>query len=152
MITIQVNPTLVTFSGFHVLVVALLGIAAALCFKPQLWLPSLAVFWGLLTAFIDLLAREPQLPALMLLSSCLFLGFAQPSHAWRWALVVAGWIPAAAFVQSVMGMAALEPPGHPLSSFLAFVPALIGAYGGAFAARVVARKPVSSALPEIPNL
>src|SRR5437762_1086664 len=121
--TILLSPTMVTFCGFHLLVVALRGVASTLCFKPQLWHTSLALFWGLLIAFIDLIASGAQLPALLLLSSGFFLGFARPSCAWRWALLVATWIPAAAFVQFLFGP--VKPYGHPAASLLAFVPALM---------------------------
>jgi hypothetical protein len=41
----------------------------------------------------DLRTDDPQLPVLLLLTFGLFLGFAQPQAAWRWALVLGLWIP-----------------------------------------------------------
>lgn len=120
--------------GFHLLVLVLLAIAVVLCFRRQLWLPLLALFLGLLIGFIDLLSREPQLPALMLLAAGFFVAYAQPRHAWRWALLIGIWVPAGGLIRWALKTPAAEPTVHPAAGLLALAPALLGAYGGALAA------------------
>jgi hypothetical protein len=94
----------------------------------------LAVVLGLLTGFIEVLSRDVQLPALMLLASSFFVAFARPRHAWRWALLISVWVPAGGLVQWILGSGA-APPGHAGTSFLALIPASLGAYAGTGAAR-----------------
>ncbi len=148
MIAAITTSTLVAAVGFHTLVVVLLAIAVSLCFRPLLWLPLLAVFLGLLTGFIDLLSHEVQLPALMLLASSFFVAFARPLHPWRWALLIGVWLPAGGLIQQLALKTSAPPPGHAALSLLALVPAMLGAYGGAFAASMGARGQTPSALSE----
>ncbi len=106
--------------------------AVLLVARPQLWQYLFAVFLGVLTGWFDLRTDEVSLTILLLVVFGLFLGFAQPRHAWRWALILAVWVPLGAFVAGTLrlnGVVQAEP--NWLASLFAFVPALVGAYGGA---------------------
>lgn len=110
--------------------------------RPQLWHYLLALFLGLVIGWIDLRAVEVQPTVLLLLVFGLFLGFAQPRHAWRWALLLAVWIPLGGFVALVVGLrtpAPVEPTA--LASFIAFIPAFIGTYAGVLVNRASSRLP-----------
>lgn len=148
MIAARTVPTLVAAVGFPFLAAVLLAMAVALCFKPRLWLPSLALFLGLLIGYVDLLSSAAQLPALMLLAAAFFVGFARPRHPWRWALLLGIWIPAGGVIQLALKTVGTPSPIHPAFSLLALIPALVGAYGGAFTAQVGARAQPSSTLAE----
>lgn len=137
MIAVISNPALVTAAGFHLLAATWLASAVLLCSRPQLWLPLLGLFLGWLTAFTDHLSHEPQLPALLLLASSFFLAFARPRHAWRWALLIGVWIPAGGLIGLTLKVAE-RPPSHSLAWLVPLILALVGAYGGAFAAQVAA--------------
>jgi hypothetical protein len=107
--------------------------ALLLVVRPQLWHYLFAIFLGIMVGWFDLRADEVSLTVLLLVVFGLFLGFAQPRHAWRWALLLALWVPLGGFVVHAWGLinvVAHEPNWLP--SLFAFIPALLGAYGGAF--------------------
>ncbi len=112
--------------------------ALLLYMRPQLWHYLLGLFLGLLVGWIDFRAVEVQPSVLLLVVFGLFLGFAQPRHAWRWALLLALWIPLAAFVAVWLGLKPFSVQ-ETVGSTIAIIPALVGAYGGAFVNRAAAR-------------
>ena len=65
----------------------------------------------------------------------LFLAVARPQRPWRWAVMVSSCLPLA----ELIAWAAREHPerGDVMFSFVAFVPAFMCAYGGAFLRRTV---------------
>ena len=128
-----------TFISFHVLVVLVVSSGLVLACWPRFWFPMLAAFLGALTAFIDQHSREAQLPALLLLAGGLFLGTARPRHAWRWALALSVWVPAENLLRGLMPFGVKTGP-QILSSCLALVPALIGAYSGVLVAWIGSRR------------
>src|SRR5215467_2065985 len=69
--------------------------------------------------------------ALLVLSSCILLGMLRPRWPWRWVLTVGVFIPltelTAYLVRTVKPTRA-----QVYGSFLAFLPGVAGAYGGAF--------------------
>jgi hypothetical protein len=122
--------TVVVFNSL----VLFIPVAMFLLYKrPRLWHYLLALFLGLMIGWIDLRSVEVQPTVLLLLVFGLFLGFAQPRHAWRWAVILAVWIPLGGLVALVAGLRTPAPaePGV-AGSFIAFIPALIGSYCGAF--------------------
>jgi hypothetical protein len=113
--------------------------------RPQLWHYLLALFLGLVIGWIDIRSVEVQPTVLLLIVFGMFLGFAQPSHAWRWALILAIWIPLGGFAAQVVGLQTPAPaePGV-IGSFIAFIPAFIGTYGGVLVNRASSRLPKQS--------
>lgn len=95
----------------------------------SLWL--LALVLGLLAGYVDLHAKEVQLPVFLILLFTCLLSLAHSKGAWHWALIVGGSIPLAHFIGRALGYA----PPYPVqpnifATFLALIPAFIGAYSG----------------------
>ena len=127
--------TVITFN----LMILFLPVAAFLLFKwPRLWHLLLALYLGLLVGLTDLRTDDPQLPALLLITFGLFLGFAQPKAAWRWALVLGLWIPVLGLIARAAGVTNAQF-SDVLFSLVALVPALIGAYAGVLVRRFTSR-------------
>jgi len=127
--------TVITFN----LMILFLPVAAFLLFKwPRLWHLLLALYLGLLVGLTDLRTDDPQLPALLLITFGLFLGFAQPTAAWRWALVLGLWIPFLGLIARAAGVTNAQF-SDVLFSLVALVPALIGAYAGVLVRRFTSR-------------
>jgi hypothetical protein len=123
---------------FYLMVLSV-PVAAFLLFKwPRLWHLLLALYLGLLVGLTDLRTDDPQLPALLLITFGLFLGFAQPKAAWRWALVLGLWIPVLGLIARAAGVTNAQF-SDVLFSLVALVPALIGAYAGVLVRRFTSR-------------
>ncbi len=123
--------------------VLFLPIAAILLWrKPDLWLPLLTAFLGVLVGLSDL-RSDVQLTALLLLVFGFFAGYAKPQYAWVWALLLGIWVPLAEFTALAIGMKLSYRPDI-LASAIALVPAFIGAYGGVFVQWAAARTQSSS--------
>jgi len=88
------NQTLFTVITFNMMILFVPVTAFALFRWPRLWHVLLALYLGLLVGLTDLRSDDPQLAALLLITFGLFLGFAQPKAAWRWALILGPWSPA----------------------------------------------------------
>ncbi len=110
--------------------------------RPQLWHYLFALFLGLVIGWMDVRSVEVQPTVLMLLVFSLFLGFAQPRHAWRWGLLLAVWVPLGGLAAQVIGLRTPAPdePGV-IGSLIAFIPAFVGAYAGALVNRASSRLP-----------
>ncbi len=116
--------------------------ALLLIVRPQLWHYLFAIFLGIIVGWFDLRTDEVSLTILLLVVFGLFLGFSQPRHAWRWALLLALWVPLGGFVAQAWGLKNIVvPEPNWLPTLFAFVPALVGAYGGAFVNWASARVP-----------
>jgi hypothetical protein len=95
-----------------------------------------AMICGCLAAYVDFHATEVQAILLIILLSGFTLGWAVPKRAWRWAVLIAVWLPATHMV--VFALQKAEPAQrHPyFSRFMTLLPALVfallGVYGGAF--------------------
>jgi hypothetical protein len=121
----------------------------------------LAVAVGMLCAIIGLHTDNVQFNVLFLFVQCAVFGFARPAHAWRWALVIALCIPLSLAFNMVVTLPSprdLDGPArlllaplvvffrspHPVSagettgSLVALLPALAGAYLGAWMTRLAA--------------
>lgn len=124
---------------FYSLVLFIPVSALLLFVRPRLWHYLLAVFLGIMVGWFDLRTDEVSLTILLLLVFGMFLGFAQPSHAWRWALLLALWVPLGGIVSAVLGRGVAATNSNWPASLFALAPAFIGAYVGAFVSRAAVR-------------
>jgi len=127
---------------FNSLVVFLPIAAILLWLKPNLWLPLLTTFLGIVIGLTDL-RSDVQYTALLLLVFGFFAGYAKPQSAWVWALLLGVWVPLAEFTALAIGFKlSYRPPI--LASSIALVPAFIGAYAGVFVQWAATRTSSSS--------
>lgn len=132
------NQTLFTVITFNMMILFVPVTAFALFRWPRLWHVLLALYLGLLVGLTDLRSDDPQLAALLLITFGLFLGFAQPKAAWRWALILGPWVPGLGLIARATKVTS-APLSDVLFSFIALVPALIGVYAGVLVNRFSSR-------------
>lgn len=74
--------------------------------------------------------------ALLVLAPCMLLGALRPNRPWRWTIVVGIMVPMADLLAYLI---MIQKPNRAqiYESFLAFLPGLVGAYGGAFMRSVI---------------
>ena len=121
--------TLWTVIGFNSLVLVFVLIVPLLLWRPQWWPTMLTLFAGMLIGFMAPRTEEIILIVFLLIAFGFFTGFVQPRHAWRWALLLAIWVPLNEAFAMIIGARGVEPPNVPASLF-AFVPAFVGVYVG----------------------
>ena len=96
----------------------------------------LAAAFGVITGWIDIKVGDLLLTALLVLGSCMLLGFLRPRNAWRWVVLVGVFVPLLEwFASSVLGQKLERAQIY--ESFLGFLPGIVGAYGGSFGRGVV---------------
>lgn len=106
--------------------------------EPLCW--SLGLLLGLLAGYIDLRADEVQGPVLLLVIFAAFLGFLHPVNPWRWALIVGMGIPLAHFAGRALGVyPSYQVLPNVFATFMALIPAFIGAYAGVLLRQLVIR-------------
>lgn len=91
---------------------------------------------GVLAGWLDIKVGDLLLTAMVVLAANMLLGFASPRKPWRWVVVVGVFVP----VVEWLGYFYLsEKPARAqiYESFLAFVPGIAGAFGGAMGRGVV---------------
>jgi ABC-type multidrug transport system permease subunit len=100
------------------------------------WVYLLAAACGIGTGWADVVVDDLLFTALLVLSSCIALGMLRPRWPWRWVLTVGAFVPltelAAYLIRTVKPTRA-----QIYGSFLAFLPGIAGAYGGAVMRRVM---------------
>ena len=96
----------------------------------------LAIGLGLFAGWIDIKFGDLLFTALIVLASCMLLGFVRPRNAWRWVMLVGIFVPLTDwFAYAVLSR---KPERAQIyEAFLAFLPGIVGAYGGAFGRGVV---------------
>lgn len=93
-----------------------------------------ALVSGLFTGWVDFNNDEPQAAALLILIITFLLGFLLPRKAWLWAIIMACCLPGVYLAATNLGYQPISPPNPGwYASFLALIPAFIGAYTGALA-------------------
>jgi ABC-type multidrug transport system permease subunit len=96
----------------------------------------LAALAGIATGCVDLAIDDLLFTALLVLMACMLLGILRPRQPWRWVVVVAAFLPltelAAAQLRTVKPTRA-----QVYGSFLAALPGIAGAYGGAVVRSVI---------------
>jgi hypothetical protein len=91
---------------------------------------------GLCAGLLDVRVGDLLVTALLVLASTMWLGALRPRRPWRWALVVAVFVPIMHLLAHVL--TAQKPyPAQIYESFLEFLPGLVGAYGGALGRNTV---------------
>lgn len=97
---------------------------------------AVAIPLAVAIGYIDTHARtDDNLPIVAILLVCAFIfGLAQPRNAWQWGVIFGLAVPAAHLIGLARGY---HPPyllqPNVLATFIAAIPAFIGAYGGALA-------------------
>jgi len=96
----------------------------------------LASGFGVLAGWIDIKFSDLLFTALIVLLSCMLLGFVRPKNAWRWVVLVGIFVPLTDwFAFAVLSQ---KPERAQIyEAFLAFLPGIVGAYSGSFGRGVV---------------
>jgi hypothetical protein len=96
----------------------------------------LAAGLGIVAGWVDVRVGDLLFTALLVLAPCMLLGALRPNRPWRWTIVVGIWVPIADLVAYLI-MIQKPDRAQIYESFLAFLPGLVGAYGGAFMRSVI---------------
>ena len=96
----------------------------------------LAALAGIGTGWADIAINDLLFTALLVLASCMLLGLLRPQWPWRWVVTVGVFIP---LTELAAYMVLTVKPGRAqiYGSFLASMPGIAGAYGGAFMRSVI---------------
>jgi hypothetical protein len=96
----------------------------------------LAVLSGMLAGWLDVKVSDLLLTAMVVLAACMLLGFLSPRKPWRWVLLVGVFVP---LVEWLAYFFLTQKPERAqiYESFLAFLPGVVGAFGGAVGRGVV---------------
>jgi hypothetical protein len=100
------------------------------------WFYLLAVLCGVGTGWADVMIDDLLFTALLVLSACILLGMLRPRWPWRWVVVVGICIPLTELAAYVM-LTVKPTRAQVYGSYLAFLPGIAGAYGGAIVRRAV---------------
>jgi len=97
-----------------------------------------AVALGICAAVLNLELADLLVTALSVLVFSMLLGFIFPQRSWRWLLLVAGCVPIVQLAAYVLAHQR-QPRAQVYESFLGFVTATAGAYGGSVGRRMIAK-------------
>ncbi len=90
-----------------------------------------AVGLGMVAGWVDIKVSDLLFTALLVLAPCMVLGLMRPTRPWRWMLVVGAMVPLAD-LSAFLFLSQKPSRAQVYESFLAFLPGIAGAYGGAF--------------------
>ena len=96
----------------------------------------MAAIFGAAAAWADIRVGDLLLTAMIVLAACMLLGFLSPRKPWRWVLLIGVCVPAVEWLAHFFLTQKLER-AQIYESFLAFMPGIAGAVGGALARGVV---------------
>ena len=96
----------------------------------------LAILFGVLAGWVDVKIGDLLFTALLVLAPCILLGTLRPERPWRWTVAVGVFVPVADFLAYLI-MAQKPDRAQIYESFLAFLPGLVGAYGGSLMRGVI---------------
>jgi hypothetical protein len=96
----------------------------------------LAALAGALAGWLDIKAGDLLLTAMAVLTANMLLGFLSPRKPWRWVLVVGVFVPIVDWL-AYFFLSQKPERAQIYESFLAFVPGIAGAYGGAVGRNVL---------------
>jgi hypothetical protein len=96
-----------------------------------------AAIAGVFAGWVDIKVGDLLFTALLVLAPCMTLGVLRPSRPWRWVAIVGACVP----IAELLGYLILTQKPYRAQiyeSFLAFLPGIAGAYGGALMRRAIA--------------
>jgi hypothetical protein len=96
----------------------------------------LAAAFGVMAGWIDIKVGDLLFTAMIVLAACMGLGFVRPRKPWRWVVLVGIFVPIIEWLAYAI-LAQKPERAQIYESFLAFLPGIVGAYGGAFGRGVV---------------
>ena len=91
---------------------------------------GLAPLFGILAGWVDIKVGDLLLTAMVVLASCMLLGILRPRKPWRWVLLVGIFVPIVEWL-AYFFLSQKPERAQIYESFLAFVPGIAGAFGGA---------------------
>src|SRR6202140_2313365 len=100
------------------------------------WFYLLAATCGIGTGWADVAINDLLFTALLVLMACILLGMLRPRWPWRWVVVVGIFIPLTELAAYLI-LTVKPTRAQVFGSFLAFLPGIAGAYGGAIMRRVM---------------
>jgi len=96
----------------------------------------LAAVLGAAAGWIDIKVGDLLLTAMVVLTANMFLGFLSPHRPWRWVLVIGAFVPVVEWL-AYWFLTQKPDRAQIYESFLAFLPGIAGAFGGALGRGVV---------------
>jgi len=96
----------------------------------------LAAMLGALAGWLDIKVGDLLLTAIVVLAANMLLGFLSPRRPWRWVVLVGVFVPVVEWL-AYFFLQQKPERAQVYESFLAFVPGIAGAYGGAVGRGVV---------------
>jgi len=96
----------------------------------------LAVMSGALAGWLDIKVGDLLLTAMVVLAANILLGILSPRRPWRWVLLVGVFVPVVEWL-AYFFLSEKPERAQIYESFLAFVPGIAGAFGGAMGRSVV---------------
>jgi hypothetical protein len=90
----------------------------------------LAALSGALAGWLDIKVGDLLLTAMVVLAACMLFGILSPRKPWRWVLLVGVFVPAMEWL-AYFFLSQKPQRAQIYESFLAFVPGIAGAFGGA---------------------
>ena len=91
---------------------------------------------GALAGWLDIKVGDLLLTAMVVLAACMLLGILSPRRPWRWVLLVGVFVPVVEWLGDFF-LSQKPERAQIYQSFLAFVPGIAGAFGGAMGRGVV---------------
>jgi hypothetical protein len=95
-----------------------------------------ATLAGIGTGWVDVMIDDLLFTALLVLMACMLLGLLRPRWPWRWVLVVGVFVPLAELAAYLI-LTVKPTRAQVYGSFLASLPGIAGAYGGALMRGVI---------------
>ena len=96
----------------------------------------LAAMSGALAGWLDVKVGDLLLTAMLVLAANILLGFLSPRKPWRWVVLVGVFVPVVEWL-AYFFLTQKPERAQIYESFLAFLPGIAGAYGGAVGRGVV---------------
>jgi len=90
----------------------------------------LAVMLGALAGWVNIKVGDLLLTAMVVLAACMLLGILNPRKPWRWVLLVGVFVPVVEWL-AYFFLSQKPERAQIYESFLAFLPGIAGAFGGA---------------------
>ena len=90
----------------------------------------LAALSGALAGWLDIKVGDLLLTAMVVLAACMLFGILSPRKPWRWVLLVGVFVPAVEWL-AYFFLSQKPQRAQIYESFLAFMPGIAGAFGGA---------------------